>query len=165
MKTIVFYIVAILCFSHCKVQEKITFIYVDYQYEETKNKSFINKRLVLATGKDSLEMNIKLPYDRIHHNVIDRGLLYNCHLKKGTKYTFTLQKKCVTDIPETFNSYYRLNTIPDKDDCSKFIEIKKDTEYNYLGDYGKYVDINSCLYEIIKIYPDDCCFYPHYKTR
>lgn len=74
---------------------------------------------------------------------------------------FRMQKKCVTDIPETFNSYYRLNTIPDKDDCSKFIEIKKDTEYNYLGDYGKYVDINSCLYEIIKIYPDDNCFYPH----
>jgi hypothetical protein len=51
--------------------------------------------------------------------------------------------------------------IPDKNDCSKFIEIKKDTEYDYRGDYGRYVDIKGCLYEIKRIYPNNGGFYPH----
>ena len=38
-------------------------------------------------------MNLRLPYDSIHHNVIDRGLLYNCHLKKGGKIHFYFTKK------------------------------------------------------------------------
>ena len=161
MKTIMFYVIMSLVLCHCKAQEELSLTYICYQYKGTQNRSFLNKELILKTDGDTIRMNLRLPYDSIHHNVIDRGLLYNCHLKKGVKYTFTLQKKCIFDIPSFFNSYYRTNTIPDKNDYSKFIEIKKDTEYDYRGDYGRYVDIKGCLYEIKRIYPNNGGFYPH----
>lgn len=161
MKAIALYGVILLTFCSCKAQEKVVLRYIGYQYKETKNKSFVNEELTFIKDKDTLKVNLKLPYDTVSHNVINRGIFYNCHLKEDTVYTITLKKICVTDIPETFNSYYKTNTIPDKKDCSRFTEVEKNTEYNYTGNYGKYVDIDGVLYEVIGISPDDSCFYPH----
>lgn len=161
MKTIIVFAIMLFTLCGCKAQDKITLCYIGYQYKETKNNSFLNKQLLFTHNEDTLKMNLRLPFDISNHNVIDSGIFYNCHLKKGTTYTITLKKTCVTDIHETFNSYYNINTIPDKTDCSRFIEIRKNTRFRYFGNYGKYVDIDGVLYEIIGLSPDDDCCYPH----
>ena len=163
MKTIIVFVIMLFTLCGCKAQDKITLCYIGYQYKETKNNSFLNKQLLFTHNEDTLKMNLRLPFDISNHNVIDSGIFYNCHLKKGTTYTITLKKTCVTDIHETFNSYYNINTIPDKTDCSRFIEIRKNTRFRYFGNYGKYVDIDGVLYEIIGLSPDDDCCYPHWK--
>ena len=81
----------VLC--HCKAQEELSLTYIGYQYKGTQNRSFLNKELILKTDGDTIRMNLRLPYYSIHHNVIDRGLLYNCHLKKGGKIHFYFTKK------------------------------------------------------------------------
>lgn len=149
------------CFS-CKAQEQLIGSYIGYQYKETKNISFINRELLfLNEDSDTLKINIRMAFDIKNPQIINPGIFYNCSLKEGEQYTITLKKICVSDIPEAFNSYYKTNTIPDKKDCSKFIEVEKNTEYNYTGNYGKYIDIDGVLYEVIGISPDDNCFYPH----
>jgi hypothetical protein len=92
---------------------------------------------------------------------MDRGIFYGCHLKKDTVYTFILKKICLNDISDVPNDYYKTNTIPDQKDCSKFIEIEKNTEYKYEGNYGKYVDISGTLYEIIGLNPSGDCVFQH----
>lgn len=148
-------------FFSCKAQEKVTLRYIGHQYKETKNKSFVNDELTFIKNNDTLRVNIKVPFNESDAQIINRGIYYNCHLKEDTVYTLTLKKICANDIPEAFNSYYKTNTIPDKKDCSKFTEIEKNTDYEYKGNYGKYVDIDGVLYEIIGLSPDNNCFYPH----
>lgn len=148
-------------FFSCKAQEKAALRYIGHQYKVTKNKSFVNNELTFIKDKDTLKVNIKVPFDERNAEIINRGIYYNCHLKEDTVYTITLKKICSTDIPEVFNSYYKTNTIPDKKDCSKFTEVEKNTNYEYKGNYEKYVDIDGVLYEVIGISPDDSCFYPH----
>lgn len=151
----------LLTLFSCKAQEKVTLLYLGYQYNNTKNSSFVSKELNFLKANDTLHMNIRLPYDTIKHEIINRGIYYNCHLKKDTTYTFTLKKICVNNIPDVPNSYYKTNTIPNKKDCSKFTEVEKNTGYKYEGNYGKYVDIDRTLYEIIGLSPNDGCFFPH----
>jgi hypothetical protein len=161
MRILILYGIILFAFFSCKAQEKVALRYAGHQYKETKNKSFVNDELKFIKDKDTLKMNIKIPFDEINAQIINRGVFYNCHLKEDTVYTFTLKKICVSDIPEAYNSYYKTNAIPDKNDCSKFTEVEKNTDYNYIGNYGKYVDIDGVLYEVIGLSPDDSCFYPH----
>lgn len=155
------YGIMLLTFFSCKAQEKVTLRYIGHQYKETKNKSFVNDELTFIKDKDTLKVNIKVPFDERNAQIINRGIFYNCHLKEDTVYTITLKKICANNIPEAYNSYYKTNAIPDKKDCSKFTEIEKNTNYEYTGNYGKYVDIGGVLYEVIGLSPDDSCFYPH----
>lgn len=155
------YGIMLFTFFSCKAQEKVTLRYIGHQYKETKNKSFVNDELTFIKNNDTLRVNIKVPFNESDAQIINRGIYYNCHLKEDTVYTLTLKKICANDIPEAFNSYYKTNTIPDKKDCSKFTEIEKNTDYEYKGNYGKYVDIDGVLYEIIGLSPDNNCFYPH----
>ena len=78
-----FYVIMLLVLSHCKAQEELSLTYIGYQYKGTQNRSFLNKELILKTDGDTIRMNLRLPYDSIHHNVIDCGLLYNCHLNSA----------------------------------------------------------------------------------
>lgn len=159
---LILYLVVFCSFTGCKAQDKITGRYLGYQFNSTQNISYLSQELkFINADKDTLKINLRLPYDTISHNVINHGIYYNCHLKEDTVYTFTLKKICSNDIPEAYNSYYKTNTVPDKKDFSKFTEVEKNTEYNYIGNYGKYVDIGGVLYEVIGISPDDSCFYPH----
>lgn len=151
----------LFAFSSCKAQEKLTLRYLGHQYKETKNRSFVNDELIFMKDKDTLRINIKVPFDEKNKQITNRGIYYDCHLKEGVIYTISLKRMCVDNIPEVFNSYYQTNTISDKEDCAKFNEVKKHTEYNYTGNYGKYVDIDRVLYEIIEISPDDNCFLSH----
>ncbi|SFO17548.1 hypothetical protein SAMN05421741_1249 [Paenimyroides ummariense] len=161
MRILVAYgIILFLCFS-CKAQERMTLRYVGQNYKETKNKSFINNELKFIRNGDTLRFSIKVPYDASKRQFINEGIFYNCHLKKETIYDITLKKICVTDIPEAFYSYYKTNTIMNEIDCSKFTEVEKDTEYKYLGKYGKYLDIEGVLYEVIGLSPDNGCVFPH----
>jgi len=156
------YLVVFCSYIGCKAQDKVTGHYLGYQFNSTQNISYLSQELkFIKMNKDTLRLNLRLPYDTISHNVINYGIFYNCHLKEGKEYTIKLKKICVSDIPEAYNSYYKTNAIPDKKDCSKFTEVEKDTEYNYIGNYGKYVDIDGVLYEVIGLSPDDSCFYPH----
>ncbi len=150
-------IIIILYFSiACNAQYKIKGRYLGYQLNSTQNVSFINQQLIFIDN-DTLKVNLRLPFDTITHSVTTQGIYYNCHLKEGIVYTITLEKICVSDIPESFNSYYRTNAIFRKKDCSKFKEIKKDTEYKYYGNYGHYVDIDGVLYKIRGLSPGSSC--------
>lgn len=162
MMKLILYIVIFCSFIRCKAQDKIIGRYLGYQFNSTQNVSYLSQELkFINTNKDTLKVNLRLPYDTTSHDVINRGIYYNCHLKEDTIYTLTLKKICVSDIPEAYNSYYKTNAIPDKKDCSKFTEIEKNNAYEYKGNYGKYVDIGGVLYEVIGLSPDDSCFYPH----
>jgi len=162
MKKITLFIILSLFFYSCKAQEKVTITlrYIGYKYNTTHNSSFISMGLqFLKEGSDTVSINKKLPFDTTEHKVYDLGIYYNCHLKEGTVYTITLKKICTDSIPDIPNDYYKLNTIPDKNDCSKFVEFEKHTPYKYEGNYEKYVDINNTLYEIIGLSPPDGCFF------
>ncbi len=161
MRLLILYGIMFLFFFSCKAQEKMTLQYVGHQYKETKNKSFVNDELTFIRSEDTLRANVKVPFNQSNAQIINRGIFYNCHLKEDTVYTITLKKICVSDIPEAFNSYYKTNTIADKRDCSKFNEVEKNTEYNYTGNYGKYIDIDGILYEIIGLSPSDGCVFQH----
>lgn len=159
----ILYTIVLFIFFSCKVQQRVlsqknhtlTLRYVNHQYNETKNISFRNDELI--KDRDTLKINIKATFDYINAQIYDLGVYTTVFLKKSL-YTFKLKQICVNDIPDLFNSYYKINTIPDKEDCSKFTEIEKNTEFNYNRNYGEYVDINGILYQIIGISPDDTCF-------
>ncbi len=118
-------------------------------------------------------MNVRLPLkvdinnkkDTIGLNIIDNGIYYNCHLQKDTIYTIQLKKICVNEIPDFCNSYYKINAVFENKDCSEFSEINKNTPYEYKcgysKDYGKFIDIDNTLYEIVDLKPTNNCFYPH----
>lgn len=159
MKTLTLYSLLLLSVVSCKAQEKVTARYIGHRYKESKNKSFINNQLLFLNGNDTVQMNLRVPFDMSKPEIIDRGIYYNCHLKSDTVYTIKLKKICVSDMPDVPNNYYKINTIPDKKDCSKFTEVEKNTGYKYEGNYGKYVDVKNVLYEIIGLSPSgDCIF-------
>lgn len=161
MKMLMLYSLIFVSIAGSKAQEKYTARYLGQAYNFTKNKSFINNELIFFKDNDTLRINVKLPYDTIQHQIIDRGIYYNCHLKKDTVYTFIIKKICVIDIPMEYNSYYHSNIIVNKKDCSSFKEIEKNTEYVYRGNYGKYIDMNNVLYEIVGLSPDSGCVFQH----
>ncbi|MDM1377349.1 hypothetical protein [Myroides marinus] len=161
MRALILYGIILFTFFSCKAQEKVTLRYIGNQSSGTENESFINNSFLFLNKNDTIKVNVKTPFNINKMEIINRGIYYNCQLKKDTIYSLTLKKICTADIPEIFNSYYKTNTIPDKTDCSKFTEIKKNTVYDYKGNYEKYVDIDDVLYEVIGLSPDTGCFYPH----
>jgi hypothetical protein len=161
MRTLILYGIMLLSSFGCKAQDNITASYIWYQYQETKNNSFIRRELLFLEKRDTLRINIRMPFNTQKPQIVSPGIFYNCHLKENTVYTITLKKICVSEIPEAFTSYYKTNTIPDRKDCSQFTEIEENTEYKYTGNYGKYVDIDGTLYEIIGLSPSDGCVFQH----
>lgn len=118
----------------------------------------MNNQLLLLKGKDTLKMNVKLPYDPVNADTINNGILYRCFLKEKQVYVLKLKRICPADIPEAVNSYYRINALSSKKKCSTFSEIKTDTEFLQRNP-GKYVDINHTIYELTGISPDTDCAY------
>jgi len=149
----------LLPIRNCKAQE-LTLRYIGFQYNITRNNSFINKELkFLKENKDTLEINLKLPFDTIKHEVFEMGIYYRCFLEKDTIYTIRLEKICINDMLDVPHSYYKINAIPDQEDCSAFTEIEKNTKYNYNGNYEKYVDVDNVLYRIVILSPTDGCHF------
>ena len=153
-------ILAFACLSG-RAPERIIARYIGHQYTKTKNSSFINDRLIFVDKNDTIIFNIKWPVEEKQAEILNYGLFYNCHLKADTFYTFTLKKICLKDIPKEYNSYYNTNAIFDGINTSKFIEIKKNTRSKYSGNYGKFIDRDGILYEIIGLKPDGDCFLQH----
>lgn len=142
----------------CSSQKKITVQYIGQHFSTTENKSFLNNELVLLKGKDTIRMNVKLPYNSLTRDTINNGILYRCFLKQNTLYTFKLKPICPEAIPDAVNSYYKVNAVSSRRKCSTFSEIKKDTEFMYRNP-GKYIDIDHKIYEIMELWPDkDCAF-------
>ena len=161
MRTLILTGIMIISLFGCKAHEKIVATYIGYKYKGTKNDSFIRQELVFLEKNDTLLINIRMPFDTKQPQIVNPGIFYNCHLKENTVYTLMLKKICVSHIPKAFNSYYKTNTISKKTNCSKFKEIEKNTEYQYTGNYGKYLDIDGTLYEIIGLSPDEGCNFQH----
>ncbi|OYQ41531.1 hypothetical protein, partial [Flavobacterium aurantiibacter] len=145
----------------CNAQDSIIGQYIGENYKKTKNNSFVSKELLFLKNKDTIKLNLKLPIDTSKNIVNDLGLFFNCHLKKDTIYKITLKKILWSKIPETEYSYYRINLISKEPDSYEFIEVNRNTPYGYRGNYGKYVDMNNIIYEIIGISPDETCFFSH----
>jgi hypothetical protein len=157
-KTFVLGIALLTVIAACSTQKKITAQYIGQRYTSTQNKSFVNNELLLLKGKDTIHMNVKLPYNLAESDTINNGILYRCFLKTNKLYTIKLKPICPADIPDVVNSYYKINTIPSKKNCSTFTEIKMDTEFLQRNP-GKYVDINNRVYELTGLWPDtDCAF-------
>jgi hypothetical protein len=156
-KTFLFRIALIALISACSSQKEIIVQYIGQRYSKTQNKSFVNNELLLLKGKDTIHMNVKLPYDPATGDTINGGILYRCFLKADKLYTIKLKCIYAADIPDAVNSYYKINILqPGK--RSSFREIKKDTEY-LRRNPGKYVDINNRVYELLQLSPDtDCAF-------
>lgn len=144
----------------CEAQRTIELKYLGMHYSGTRNKTFINRQLIFLNGGDTLQMNQKIPYDTTNHQVLYYGVYQKCHLKNDSTYTITLTKICLDSITDVLHSYYKINAIADKNDCSKFTEIERTSEYRYEVDYGKYVDIQKVLYEITRLTPNTDCFPP-----
>jgi hypothetical protein len=144
--------------SACSSQKTISVQYIGQRYSGTQNKSFVNNELLLLKGKDTIRMNVKLPYNAAESDTINNGILYRCFLKEHKVYTLKLKRICPAAIPDVVNSYYKLNSAPDKKNCSTFREIKTDTEFLQRNP-GKYVDIDHKIYELTGIAPDTDCAY------
>jgi hypothetical protein len=158
MKSITICTVLLLFFFACSTQKKITVQYIGQRYSGTQNKSFVNNELLLLKGKDTVHMNVKLPYNSVTGDTINNGILYRCFLKADKLYRIKL--KCIRPavIPDVVNSYYKINLLPSKKRCATFTEIKVDTEFLQRNP-GKYVDINHRVYELLELSPDTDCAY------
>ena len=161
IKKILVTIFTILMVTSCSSQSKMSLIYVGSSYTGTMNDSFMNNELVFLQKKDTLKINIKIPFDVNNKKIINDGVYYNCHLQKDKLYIITFKKICLNNIPKPYNSYYNINATFSQTDCSVFKEFKLNTPYQHFGRYGKYVDMNNTLYEIIDLTPPDDCVLPH----
>lgn len=133
--------------------------YVGFVYTGTLNKSFVNKQLRFVKGRDTIIINLKLPFDRKTSNIYDQGIFYNCSLRQDTIYSFVLAPATTDSIPKEYNSYYRLNT--KFNSLNHFTEIRNNTSYQYKGSYGMYVDIENRLYLIRNMIPAGDCVMQH----
>jgi hypothetical protein len=132
--------------------------YLGQKYGPTFNNNFINNELILLRGKDTIRMNVKLPFDSEKEDTINEGILYRCSLKTDKTYTIKLKPATPKHIPAALNSYYKLNAVFPRKRSSRFEEIRKTTEYMRTNP-GKYVDIDHHVYELLEIWPDtDCAF-------
>jgi hypothetical protein len=155
------------CFTicSCKSYSQLTLNQVKYigsSYKSSLNKSFVTNQLKFLNKEDTVYINLRLPFDSSNNNIINEGLYYSCKLVTDSSYSFTLKKSNYNAIPNEWNSYYRINAkFLNRKRKSKFREIKKDTEYLYKGNYGKFIDINNELYEIILLSPASNCALQH----
>jgi hypothetical protein len=160
MKKIILLLVLFLNYKCCSAQEIIKYKDLKYQgylYQQTLNKSFINKRMLFLQGNDSIFFNIKIAFDFVKNNIYDPGIFYNCTLRKDSLYFFELKKVSLSEIPKEYNSYYISNGVFSSDNKSKFTEVKKDTKYIYQGNNAMFIDINHGLYLIVKMTPASEC--------
>lgn len=152
------YLFLLFIISSCSTQKKINVQYLNQRFSKTGNKSFLNNELILLKGKDTMRINVKIPYNSVTSDTINNGILYRCFFKPGKIYTLKLKRISVDSIPDAVNSYYKINTIASGKKKSTFKEIKKDTEFIYRNP-GKYVDIDNKIYEVRSFWPDiDCAF-------
>lgn len=136
--------------------------YIESSYKSSFNKSFVNKEFKFLNNGDTVIFNLRLPYDSSNNAIMYDGLFYSCQLIKDSLYSFTLKKADLNMIPSEWNSYYRSNAVfSDKKQKPKFKETKRDTKYSYRGNYGKFVDIDNELYEIILLSPALNCEFEH----
>ena len=160
-------ILVLFVFASCVViwaQDIIRYVdlkYIGYEYVETLNNSFINKRILFFKASDSVIFNIRIPFSMEEKKVYDTGIFYNCILRKDSLYSFELKKAFVSEIPKEYNSYYITNGVFPYKKKSKFTEIKKDTKYMYQGNNGMFIDINHELYLILKMTPEYDCIFQH----
>lgn len=145
----------------CKSYSQLTLNQVKYvgsSYKSSFNKSFVTNQLKFLNKADTVLINLRLPFDSSTNSIINKGLFYSCKLATDSFYSFTLKRSNYDAIPKEWNSYYRTNAIfLSGNRRSKFKEIKKDTEYLYKGNYGRFVDVNNELYEIILLSPSSSC--------
>ena len=156
MRSVFFYILLTHCFL-AQSQDVMKLKFVGNELSNTKNKSFVNNTYIFLEGKDTLKLNIKLPYDSENREVVNRGFYRNCLLKEGEEYEIRLKKICLDKIPFAYHSYYRSNTKLDSTDCSHFLEYQSDTDFKYQGNYGMYVDFDNYLYQVVSLYPSEGC--------
>ena len=154
-----------LCFlfflGSCRAQTQLVLTkikYVGYSYKQSANKNFVTKELLFFKNADTLRINVRLPFDSKNRSINDDGLFYWCQLKSDSVYSFTLRRTTSSEIPTQWDSYYKSNADFNGDQrFSKFKEIRKDTEFNFKGNYGKFVDFNGELFEIISLLPATGC--------
>lgn len=148
-----------ILFLGCSANKVITGRFLGQKYTPTMNKSFVNSELLFLNGKDTLRMNLKVPYNSTTSDTINTGIYRRCHLKKDRAYSFKLKPVNGKDIPDALNSYYKINTIfTSERKNATFTEVEKDTEFMHRNP-GSYIDINYQVYEIIELMPDKDCDY------
>ena len=145
----------------CTTQQKITLKYIGCQYSPTLNVSFLNKSLIFLKGKDTIKLNVKIPFDSIKNEVINMGIYFNCFLKKDSTYVIILKKVCPVEMNDVPSNYYKINCIKNVINCSKFTEVRLNTTYKYEGNYGSYVDFKNSIYRIVSLNPSDNCSFQH----
>jgi hypothetical protein len=160
MKTLLLTIALfILILYGCTTQKKLTLRYIAQRYTRTVNKSFLNNELLFLNGKDTLRMNVKLPYNPVASDTVNTGIYRRCHLKKDRVYSFKLKPVNGKDIPDVLNSYYKLNAIFSSEKRNAtYTEVKKDTEFLQRNP-GSFIDMNGQVYEIMELMPDQDCDY------
>lgn len=163
VKTLLFFLIFSICSCMVHSQLKLNQVkYLGYSYKSTFNKSFVNKQFKFLNKKDTIFINLRVPFDSSKNNITNEGLFYSCQLAKDSLYSFTLKKTSHKAIPAEWNSYYRINALfLNGAKKSKFREVKKNTDYLYVGNYGKFVDIKNELYEILLLSPTLNCVLQH----
>jgi hypothetical protein len=161
-------ILLVIIFCRCwenpvnNVKELKGYKYSGYKLGATLNSSFVNKAFMFVKADDTAIINQKLPFDSDKKILFDKGIFYSCKLTKGTTYDLKLKEIGPESIPSAYISYYRTNAIFDVPaDSSAYREIAKNTTYMYLGNYEKYIDMNSKLYEIVYLDPPTGCRFDH----
>jgi hypothetical protein len=157
MKTLLTMILLLACLCS-RAQDVIVGKYIGEKFTDTKNKSYSNCEMLFVNfNNDTIRLNLKLPYDKFSNSVFDYGLYKHCILIEGNIYAISLLKICINDIPAEYESYYKYNAVADNENCSKFKEIEKNTNYVDRAKYGNYVDVDNTVYKVIGLTPDDDC--------
>lgn len=165
MRTIISCGILFVNYLTCSAQVQVKLVeyeYIRFSYTQTCNKSFINKAMVFRKGNDSITINQKLPFNFDKKEIFDNGIFYSCNIEVGNTYTLNLIQIAQDSIPIEYTSYYRINSIfPNKGRRSEFIEISKDSAFDYKGRYDKYFDIKNTLYKMTVLSPATNCKFDH----
>lgn len=156
LKFILFFLI-----TQSYAQDTLRLKYLGSSFEKTKNDSYINKKMLFVTNMDSIYINLKVPFDKSRSIVLDNGIFYGCELQINTVYSLIIRKVCLTAVPKEYNSYYKTNTVFHVESDSSFIEIQNNTKIESIGRLNNFVDINSCLYEILNLQPNNTCKFQH----
>lgn len=160
MKAIITYIVVSLIAMICCAENQtvVKGKFVGYDYDFTKNKTFINITYLFSTDSGTVRINKKQFYADVKKKTfIDYGLAIIQRFHVDTTYTIVLQQIRAADfIPKKYPvTYYQTNCKVDTGDT--FIEYRNDVpfkKYSWENDIQwTYVDINKQIYKILKITP------------
>lgn len=147
--------------SSVMAQEKsFTLKCLNISYERSHNLAFVNKavRCRNEINGDTLVINQKIPVviTSNEFRIYDKGLLDGYFIDKDEHFTIVVEPinvSAITDIPY---NYYEINCVFENDKSSHFYEITKNTDYKYLGNYQKYIDIENELYLVTDISKPHC---------